>query len=59
MALNGNYMVNKMFRQFGWIILPLLLTSEESANAVPTNTNYAPELPTFGVIAKVNPTKVQ
>ena len=31
----------------------------DSANAVPTTTNYALDLPTFGVIAGVNPTEVQ
>jgi len=31
----------------------------DSANAVPTIKNYAPELPTFGAIAGVNPTVVQ
>ena len=31
----------------------------DSANAVPTLINCVPELPTFGVIAGVNPTEVQ
>jgi len=31
----------------------------DSANAVPTTKNYAPELPTFGAITRVNPTGVQ
>ena len=39
--------------------LPAVLYDRDSANAVPTNKNYAPELPTFGAIAGVNPTAVQ
>ena len=31
----------------------------DSANAIPTTKNYAPELPTFGAIAGVNQTVVQ
>ena len=36
-----------------------ILYDRDSANAVPTNKNYAPELPTFRAIAGVNPTAVQ
>jgi len=36
-----------------------LLYDRDSANAVPTIKNYAPELPPFGAIAGVNPTEVQ
>ena len=36
-----------------------VLYDRDSANAVPTTKNYAPELPTFGAIAGVNPTAVQ
>ena len=46
------------------MVIPSYLTlldtyMRDSANAVPTTKNYAPELPTFGAIARVNPTAVQ
>jgi len=37
----------------------VVIYDRDSANAVPTTKNYAPELPTFGAIAEINPTAVQ
>ena len=42
----------------GLLILPLVYQGIARTQS-PTNKNYAPELPTFGAIARVSPTGVQ
>ena len=42
-----------------WLLHNDLLGKGRARTQFPTIRNYAPELPTFGVIARVSPTKVQ